>query len=225
MAFQDFLNKIGASIIDPLASIWYWLVQTVPDIIAAIIILIVGYLIALAISTILERVLTRIKFDEWLFEKTNLSQEIGRFNLTHVISILAKWYIIVLFLAAVAGRIQLQTLAAFFQALSIWIPQVIVAVIIALIGVGIGLYVEKAVIKTRAKAAGIVAMLTKWVIYIFTVLLVLDQVGVRIALAQTSFLIILAGTVLTLALMLGISFGLGFKEEAKKIISDIKRKL
>lgn len=225
MAFQEFLSSIGASIVDPFVSIWFWLVKAVPDIIAAIVILIVGYLIALAISSILENILGRIKFDQWVFEKTNLSRAIGKFDLTHVLGLVVKWYIIVLFLSATAARIQLDTLAAFLSTLALWIPQVIVAVVIGLIGIIAGMYVEKKVAETKAKGSRIVGSIAKWAIYVFTALIVLNQVGVKVALAETSFIIILGGAVLMLALMVGISFGLAFRDEAGKIIKDVKRKL
>lgn len=225
MAFQEFLSNIGASIVDPFVSIWYWLVKAVPDLIAAIIILIVGYLVALAVSTILESVLNRLKFNQWVFDKTNLSHAVGKFDLVHFLGVVTKWYVIVLFLSATAARIQLQTLAGFLSALALWIPQVIVAVVLGLIGIAAGMYVEKKVSETHARGAKIVAMVAKWVIYVFTALIVLSQIGVQIALAETSFVIILGGAVLMLALMLGISFGLSFREEAKKIILDVKRKL
>ena len=225
MAFQEFLSNIGASIVDPFVSIWYWLVKAVPDVIAAIVILIVGYLVALAVSTIVESVLNRVKFDKWVFETTNLSYAIGKFDLTHFLGVIVKWYIIVLFLSATAARINLQTLAAFLSTLAAWIPQVILAVVIGLIGIMAGMYVEKKVTETRAKGAKIVAMIAKWVIYVFTALIVLSQIGVKVALAETSFIIMLGGAVLAIALTLGISFGFGFREEAKKIILDVKRKL
>ncbi|MEM4247213.1 MAG: hypothetical protein QXR48_04445 [Candidatus Woesearchaeota archaeon] len=225
MAFQAFLSNIGASIVDPFVSIWLWLVKAVPDIIAAIVILIVGYLVALAVSAVLEKVLRRIKFDEWVFEKTNMSRAIGKFDLTHVLGLVVKWYIIVLFLGATAARIQLKTLSEFLASLAVWIPNVIVAVIIGLIGILAGMYVEKKVAETKAKGSKIVGAIAKWVIYVFTALIVLDQVGVQVAMAQNSFLIILGGIVLMLALLIGISFGLAFRDDAKKIISDVKKKL
>jgi len=225
MAFQQFLSNIGASIVDPFVSIWFWLVKAVPDIVAAIVILIVGYLVALAVSSIVEKLLNRIRFDQWVFEKARLSHAIGKFDLTHCLSLIVKWYILVLFLAATAARIQLETLAAFLSSLSMWIPQVIVAVVIGLIGVVAGMYTEKMVAATKAKGSKIVAAVAKWAIYVFTALIVLDQAGVQIALAQNSFLIILGGLVLMIALLVGISFGLAFREDAKKIISDVKRKL
>ena len=225
MAVQEFLGSIGASIVDPLLSIWCWLVKAVPDIIAALVILIVGYLIALVVEYVIENVLKRINFDDWVFHKTNIASAVGKFDLTHFLGLVAKWYVLVLFLGATANRIQLATLAGFLSDLAMWIPQVILAVVMALIGIGAGMYVEKKVGETRARASKIVGMAAKWVIYVFTALIVLDQIGVQIALAQQSFLIILTGAVATIALVLGISFGFGFKDEARKIISDVKRKL
>ncbi len=225
MAFQEFLRQVGGSIVDPFVSIWLWLVKAVPDIIAAIIILIVGYIVALTISSVIEKALRRIKFDEWVFEKTHISHAVGRFDLTHVLGLVIKWYIIVLFLGATAARIQLRTLSEFLGSLALWIPKVIVAVIIGLIGILAGMYVEKKVVETKAKGSKIVAAIAKWVIYVFTALIVFDQIGVQVAMAQNSFLIILGGIVLMLALLVGISFGLAFKEDAKKIISDVKKKL
>jgi hypothetical protein len=225
MAFQNFLGNIGASIVDPFLSIWYWLVKAVPDIVAAIVILVVGYLVALAVQTLVEKVLNRIKFDTWVFEKTNMAHAIGRFDLTHVLGLVVKWYIIVLFLAATAGRIQLETLSTFLSSLAMWIPQVIIAVVIGLIGIIAGMYVEKKVAETRAKGSRIVGSVAKWVIYVFTALIVLKQIGVQVALAETSFIIILGGAVLMIAIMVGISFGLAFREEAGKIIKDVKKKL
>lgn len=225
MAFADTLSTIGASIVDPLLSIWYWLVRAVPDVIAAFIILLVGWLVAKVVQYVLEKVLERVKFDDWVFAKTNLASVVGKFDLTHFLGLITKWYIMVLFLSATAARIQLAGLAAFFDALAVWIPNVIVAVVIGLIGIAAALYVEKKTVATRARYARVVAMVAKWVIYVFTALIVLDQIGVQVAIAQTSFLVILGGVVLALSLMLGISFGLGFKEEARKIIGDVKKKL
>jgi hypothetical protein len=154
-----------------------------------------------------------------------MSHAVGKFDLAHFLAVVTKWYIIVLFLSATAARIQLETLSAFLASLSLWIPQVIVAVVIGLIGIMAGMYVEKKVSETRAKGSKIVAAIAKWAIYVFTALIVLDQAGVQVALAQNSFMIILGGIVLMIALLIGISFGMAFRDDAKKIISDVKKKL
>jgi small-conductance mechanosensitive channel len=150
---------------------------------------------------------------------------IGAFRLTHFLSVITKWYVFILFLPPAAGLIQLPALSTFLLSVALWIPNVILAVIIGIVGLMAAHYTEWKILETKAKTANIIAYLAKIVIVIFTLLIVLDQIGVKIAIAQTSFLIILSGIMLSIALMLGIGFGAAFKEEAKRIIKDVKKKI
>lgn len=219
------LTEIGVNIIDPLLRIWDGIISTVPGVVAALVIIIVGYLIAWVIGYILDRALIQIKIDKWVLEKTHMQKIIGSFRLGHFLSVIAKWYVFILFLPPAASLVQLPPLSTFLLSVALWIPNVILAVIIGLVGLMAAHYTEWKIIETKAKTANIIAYLAKIVIVIFTLLIVLDQIGVKIAIAQTSFLIILAGIMLSVALMLGIGFGTAFKEEAKGIIKDVKKKI
>lgn len=219
------LTELGVSIMEPLRSIWYGLLQTVPGIVAAIILLIVGYIVALVIAYIVDKVLEKIKFDKWVLDKTHATKVFGKFKLSKFLALITKWYVFILFLPPAAGLVKLGTLSGFLLAVAMWIPNIIVAVIVAMVGVGFAYYVEKKIIETKAKAASILALIAKVIIYVFTVLIVLDQIGIQVAVAQTSFLIILGGVMLAIAMVLGIGFGLAFKDEAKTIIKDVKKKL
>lgn len=220
-----FVNQLGASIVEPLFSIWNSIVTVVPGIIGALVVLIFGYLVGLLFGRFVQEVLDRAKADKWLVEKTNLVSVLGYFRLSHFVSLVVKWYVFILFLPPAASIIQLAPLATFLLQIATWVPSVIAAVLLALLGLMAAKYVEKKVSETKARTADLVGSVAKVVIVIFTFLIVLDQLGVRIAVAQTSFLIILAGVMLGLALMVGIGFGLAFKEEAGKIIKDVKRKI
>jgi len=220
-----FLSEIGVNIIDPLLRIWDGIISTVPGVVAAIIILIVGYLVAWVIEYIVDKALTQIKLDKWILEKTHMQKIIGAFRLSHFLAAITKWYVFILFLPPAAGLIQLQPLSTFLLSLAMWIPNLILAIIIGIVGLMAAHYTEWKVLETKAKTAGIIAALAKIVIVIFTLLIVLDQIGVKIAIAQTSFLIILSGIMLAVALMMGIGFGTAFKEEAKRIIKGVKKKI
>ena len=219
------LSQIGVNIIDPLLRIWDGLISTVPGIVAAIVILIVGYLVAWVIGYVVDKALEQIKLDKWVLEKTHMQKIIGAFRLSHFLAVISKWYVFILFLPPAAGLVKLPALSAFLLSVALWIPNVILAVIIGLVGLMAAHYTEWKILETKAKTAKIIAYLAKLVIVIFTILIVLDQIGVKIAIAQTSFLIILAGVMLGIALMLGIGFGMAFKEEAKKVIKDVKKKI
>ena len=53
----------------------------------------------------------------------------------------------------------------------------------------------------------------------------LRQVGVDVRVAESTFLLVVGGIMLALALMFGIGFGLAMKETARGTIKSIKRKL
>jgi len=219
------LTELGVSVIEPLRSIWNGIIQTVPGVVAAIILLIIGYIVALIIAYIVDQVLERIKFDKWVLDKTHAAKTFGKFRLAKFLALITKWYVFILFLPPAAALVKLGALSSFLMAVAMWIPNVIVAVILAMIGVAFAFYIDSKITETKVKAASILAMIAKIIIYVFTLLIVLDQVGIQVAVAQTSFLIILAGVMLAIAMVVGIGFGLAFRDEAKKIIGDVKKKL
>ncbi|MBD3304419.1 hypothetical protein GF343_04690 [Candidatus Woesearchaeota archaeon] len=219
------LTELGVSVVEPLRSIWNGIIQTVPGIVAAIILLIIGYVLALIIAYIVDKVLEKIKFDKWVLEKTHAAKTLGKFKLSKFLALITKWYVFILFLPPAAALIKLGALSNFLMAVAMWIPNVIIAVILAMIGVAFAYYIDNKITETKVKAASILAMIAKIIIYVFTLLIVLDQVGIRIAVAQTSFLIILAGVMLAVAMVVGIGFGLAFRDEAKGIIKQVKKKL
>lgn len=226
---MSFLSQIaletGDSILKPLVTLWNGLITTVPGIIAAIIILVVGYLVAWVIGFIIDKALHKIKLDKWLVAKTHVSALLGDFRLTHFLAMIAKWYVFILFLPSAAQLIQLQPLSSFLQLVAQWIPNIILAVIIALVGFMAAHYTEWKILDTKARTGRIVAYAAKVVIIVFTLLIVLDQIGVKISIAQTSFIVVLAGIMLAIALMLGIGFGMAFKDEARNIITQLKKKI
>lgn len=219
-----FLPELTGSIVDPLKALWFGLVKTVPGVIAAIIILLFGYLVAVLLGNLIEKILVKVKLDNFVLKKTNMTKVIGAFKLSHFLGLISKWYLFILFLPPAANVINLKPLALFLTELASWIPNVIAGVVIALIGFMAADYISMKIKDTKAKSASIVAGFTKTVILVFVLLIALDQIGLRIAIAQSSFLIILAGIMLGVALMIGIGFGLALKDEAKSTIKTLKKK-
>ena len=219
------ISQLGGSVIEPLTEIWSSFVQTLPGILGAIVVLIVGYIIANIIGKVLNKLFARTKVDRWILEKTRIKRVLGDFQLSTFVSQIIKWYIFVWFLPAAASLSNLQPLSTFLVQLSLWIPNAIVAVLAAFFGVMAAEYCADLVKATRGKGADVLASLAKVIILVFTALIVLDQVGIAVSVARNSFLIVLSGIMLALALALGIGFGLGLKDEAHTILKDLKRKL
>jgi len=207
----------------PFLRLGYGVLDAVPGIVAAVLILIVGYLVAYIVSKIVGGVLDRIKFDRWVLHKTNVHKFIGSFKLSSFLELITKWYVFILFLPAAANVINFGALQNFLLDVAKWIPQVIGAVVIGLLGIMAADYVAMKVVATHAKSAALIASVAKILILIFTVIIVLDQIGLKVDIARNSFLIVLAGIMLGLALMFGIGFGFAMKDDAKKWLDKIKK--
>lgn len=212
-------------ITEPLIRLWEGVSTSFVGIIAAILILLIGYIVAYVLGRVVDGILTKIKFDEYVLRRTHASHVIGEFRLSHFLGLITKWFVFILFLPSAADVIGLTSLQVFLMEVSLWIPRVIVAVILGLVGLIAAEYVGEKIMETRAKAGKLVSGIARFVIWVFTALIVLDQIGVDLFVANTSFLIVLSGIMLGIALMVGIGFGLALKDDAKKIISDVKRRL
>ncbi len=218
-------EEIGASVVDPLIKIYEGFVNALPGLIGAIIVLLVGYILAAIAGFAILNIFERIKLDKWLVEKTNIKKVAGNFKLSKFLAVIAKWYVFILFLPPAAGLVKLESLSALLNTAALWIPHIILAVIVALIGFLVAEYVSSLIIDTKTKGASFIADAAKVAILIVFALVVLEQIGIKIALVQNAVLVILAGVVFALALGFGLSFGLGGTEEARKAISQIKKKL
>ncbi len=203
-------------------------IEAIPNVVAALVVLIVGYLVAWLVHWAVKNGLDKAKFEEYVVKRTELKKVIGSFALGDSLATLAKWYVLILFWgqAAVLLSPSMGWLAGLLEAAAkVWIPNLILAIIAALLGLLAGDYVHSAILATKAKSAKVVADSTRIIVWIFTLLIVLAQVGVRISLAEQSLLLILAGIMLALGLALGLGFGLALKEHANELIRDWKKRL
>jgi mannose/fructose/N-acetylgalactosamine-specific phosphotransferase system component IIC len=106
-----------------------------------------------------------------------------------------------------------------------WMPNLLVAIIILVVAIIIADIVEK-LVKVSTKKMGISSVnflgsVVKGALYVFAGLAVLLQLGVTPEIVK----VLIMGFVGTLTLALGLSFGLGGKDAAARIIDDVRRKV
>ena len=223
----DVLTALGAGILGPLMNVWDGAWNSIPGLVAALIILVLGYVVAWALSYVLEHVLERVKLDQWVIHQTHMKKLAGGFRLAHLLSVLARWFTFIVFLPPAATMLGsgLLPLAQFLQVIALWVPQAIGAILIAFFGFVAAEYVSWKVMALEGKSSHIISDSSKGLILLLTLLVVLGQLGINVAVASGTFLIIVAGIMLGLGLAFGIGFGLALKDDAKSIIRDIRKKL
>jgi len=204
-----------------LQNVWYGVANFVPLLIIALIIFAIGWVLAALCEKLVEGLFKALKVDtalkgagmEDVVKRAGYNLNSGKF-----VGVLVKWFIIVVFLMASFGILGLDQVNVFLAQVVNYLPNVIVAALILMVGAVIASAMQKLVVAS-AKAghitsAELVGKVTRWAIWIFAILTALVTLGVAASLIQMIVTAVFAGG----ALALGLAFGLGGKETAQKIV-------
>ena len=213
----DWTSALQSALTTLLDKLFYIL----PDIIGAILILIVGSLIAMMIAGIVETGIKKLKIDSAL-EKTifqPVSQNLGiKINTSKVFGELVKWFILIVVFIAAADVAKLTQVTDFFNEVLFYLPNVFVAVLILVVASLLATFVSNMIGTLVKDDLGYFSGLAKVAIYTFGILASLHQLQISRPLVEILFTGIVATCVL--------SFGLGGKDVAaditKKIYEDFR---
>lgn len=208
------------------------LINFIANLLLALVVFIIGYLISVGIGKLIAELLKSVKFNK-LFEKEGWRRALQRANIevnpSEFIGVIFKWVFVIVSLVLAVDILKLTNFGEFLKQVLNYLPNVIVAILVFIVAVVISDIVEKIVRATveRLKVGyGYVASsIVKWAIWIFTFFLILDQLLPTSLLIKTLYTSIVYGAVGALALGAGLAIGLGGKETAGKIISDMYRKI
>jgi hypothetical protein len=215
----------GQVFLGVLKSFWVGLYSFLPSVILAIIIFIIGVVVAGLIGKAIAHVINLTKVNN-LLEKTalaDMTQKAGyRLNIGALIGWLVKWLLILAFLIGALSILGLSDVNIFLQQIVLfYLPRVIVAVLIVVAGSVLAEVASKAVMGSARVAnlssANLAGSIAKWSIWIITILFGLNQLGIGSELIQTLWM----GIVVALALAIGLSFGLGGRDHAAKVLDKV----
>ncbi len=193
-----------------------------PGIIAAIIILILGYIIAALIGWVVTEFLDRLKLDKRV-QRICKTDVIRNAELSDFVGIIVKWYIFILFLGQAVELVDLGVLTGFLTLVVGWLPNLIVAVILIILALILADYTGAKVMSTRIKGAKAVSQLLYFAIVILVGIIALKQIGIDVSILENIILAIVGALAIGIGLALGISLGLGLKEDAKKFIKNLHK--
>ncbi|MEK7123952.1 MAG: hypothetical protein AAB851_03625, partial [Patescibacteria group bacterium] len=216
----------GDILIASFQSMWQGFIVFLPKLFGAVIIFIIGWIIAIALGKLIAQIIKAIKVDAVLaklgFEEALLKAGL-RLDSGAFVGTLVRWFLIIAFLLTAADILELTQITDFLHDILIYIPNVIVASVIILAAALISDIIQK-IVKASVEAAGLkagdlLAAVVKWSIWIFAVLAALVQLGLAVSLINTLFM----GIIAMIAIAGGIAFGLGGKDVAGEVLGNIKR--
>jgi small-conductance mechanosensitive channel len=199
-------------VIDALTQIIVDIINFIPDLINGLIILIVGYAIAVAVRWLLGTVLRRVRFDP-LVERTGITGALRglgvRTPLSTIIAQTIFALLLISFLITSTRLMGLEAVAQLLERLLLFLPNIIAALIVFLLG-GIAAQFTGNLVTTLATGGGLaygarMGRLVQYLLSVFVVIFALGVLGIDTSILVTALTIALAA----FGLAIGLSLGLG----------------
>jgi len=203
-------------------------VNFIPDLLAAIIIFIVGWFLSSWLGAIIAGAFRVFKFDS-IFRKTGWEKAFAQAEMdirpSDFIGVIFKWIFVVMFLTISTEIIGWTAFTELLNSIILWVPNLIIAIGIMVVAIVVADILEKlvkaSVGKMGVSSVNFLGSLVKWSIFTFAMFAVLIQLGIAVSIVNT----LVIGLIATITLALGISFGLGGKEVAGEIVRELRNKL
>jgi hypothetical protein len=200
----------------------------IPRLIGLLVILIVGWLIAKVIETVIVRSLKLLRLDT-LAEKSGTSSFLAKggikYTLSELIGVLVYWIVVLIVMITALNAMQWTVAAQVLNTIVNYIPHIIVAVFILVLGMFISTLLGT-IIRTAASNAGIIqakmlGQITQSVVIVFAVVIAMQQLQIQTGVILNVINIALAA----IGLALGLSFGLGCKDIAGRLMEEAISKM
>jgi hypothetical protein len=203
------------------------ILSVIPRLLGFAVILIVGWLVSSLLARGVSAVLHAVRFND-LARKSGFAgfvQNMGvRQDAAGVIASIVKWFVRLITLVVAFDMLGLPAVSAVLQQLVLWLPNLIVALVVLVIG-GLAANALSRLVRGASAEAGfsnpdVIATVTRVIVWSFAIVVAVTQLGIATTLINT----LLVGVVGALALATGLAFGLGGRDRAAEILDRMSRK-
>jgi hypothetical protein len=197
------------------------LFSAIPKIIGFLVIVIAGWIIASLIEKGLAAILRGIRFND-LSERAGLADFVRKMGMntdpSGMIGLVVKWFVRLIALVVAFDALGLPAVSEVLRQLLLWLPNVVVALVVLVIG-GLAARALSNVVRGASAEAGLtnsnfLAKAASAVVWAFAVVVAVNQLGIATELVNTLFMAVVGA----LALGIGLAFGLGGRETAAEIL-------
>ncbi len=215
MEDQSVLETIEDSFLDLVDSA----VEYAPRVLAALLLLLVGFIVARFVSKWLGKAVDYIEDDKRVMNTAD-ALGVNVLKISDVVALVTRWAVLLIFVSAAVDALGVDVLTDTFNSVLGYVPNVFAAAVIAGVAVLVG-NVVKDIVATSAEKAGVksasfLGSAARVAVLIFGVPLAAAQLGLDLTIINNNITVIVAGIMLALAL----AFGLGGRDVAGKILED-----
>jgi hypothetical protein len=204
------------------------LLSAIPRIIGFAIVLIVGWIIASLLAKGVRALLHAVRFND-LARRSGFADFVHKMGVRDdsaaVISDIVKWFIRLITLVVAFDTLGLPAVSNVLQQLLLWLPNLVVALVVVVIG-GLAAKALSQLVRGASAEAGfsnpeMLATVTRVAIWAFTIIVAVNQLGIATTLINTLFV----GIVGAVSIAFGLAFGLGGRDRAARWLDSVSRNM
>ncbi len=204
---------------------WGQAAAFLPKLLAVVVILFLGWVVAMAARIGIRRLLQLARFDS-LADKSGLEAFLkhGGIDLTlaGIISEVVYWMVILLFIITSANTLGLREVADMLNSVANYLPRIIGAIFVMIFGTLLARFINRLIFAwlygIKFEGALAVSTSAEYAIQLFALFVALEQLNIGTQLLTAMFVIVFGAVFLALA----IAFGLGGRDWASRIIDDVQ---
>jgi len=223
---ENTMDKVE-QVFEPVTYFLYQLGQFLPKLGLAVIILLLGWMVAKMLHGAVIRALNYANFGN-LTSKAGIDKFLKQGGIkktvSQILALLVYWMVILATLLMASEVVKLDVVSALFNNIILFIPKVIVAVLILAIGFYFARVISDIIIaygkNVGMKDAEIIGRIAQYAIMAFVIVISLGQMDIGQGILVPAFLILFGGVVFALSL----AFGLGGQKWAASQFDKLSRK-
>ena len=211
----------GTAIVTSFATAMALVFAFIPKLLGFLVILVVGWLVATALSKAVTFLLRKVGFDRIATRigLTRLEESMGmKMDAAAILGRIVYWFIFLIFLVPAVDALGLTAVSTLLGQVIAYIPNVFVAIVVLFLGTLAATFVADlvrgATSSARVGNPNIFANIARYAILGFVALIALEQLQIAPALLNILFTAIVGGA----ALAFGLAFGLGGQQTAHKYL-------
>jgi hypothetical protein len=186
-----------------------------PNLIYAVIVLAIGWVIGEIVGRVVKELLMRFKVDHYLAKKGPMVR------LTDIFPILFEWGVYLIFIREAVNILNLEFVSQVVGMIYSQIPGIIFGVVIAVVGYVIAEYVKREVQKSKIVYSKVMSNILFWLVIFVSFAIALEQTPIDTDLIDQMLLIMTA----SIGLGIAIALGLGLKDVISQVARDQVRKV
>ncbi|MDD7967838.1 mechanosensitive ion channel family protein [Actinomycetospora lemnae] len=211
----------GFDIVQSLQNAFTTLLDYVPNVIGALLVLVIGYVIARLLRAGISRLLRRVRLDEKLTHGRG-GEYVARFSPqgkpSQLVGLVVQYVLMVFVVVSAVGTLNIPAVTGFVDLVLSYLPNVLAALLIFLVAAAIAAAVGGLVHRTMGDTpTGRVARsAAPTLVMVIAVFMILTQLGIAETIVTATYIALIGAVALGSAL----AFGLGGRDAAKDLIDS-----